>query len=254
MIEKAPDADGELPPDEDVGAAGGAAGSGPPAGRRLPLQALAALEAVAAGGSDPASASDPASGEGAGPANGGEVLNGADATAVARPLLWRVEAALFASGQPLGATRLAHALGAETAAVAAALSELASRWSERDGAVDLVEIAGGFRFMTRPGFAPDVAALQRKATVERLSPAALETLAVVAYRQPITRADVEAVRGVAVGPLLRLLLERDLIRITGRASEPGHPLLYGTTKRFLDHFGLSSLDALPDLRDLLETP
>jgi segregation and condensation protein B len=173
---------------------------------------------------------------------------------VARPLAQRVEALLFASGQPLGVARLAQALEVETPAVQAALDELALAWRAREGAIELVEIAGGWRFMTRPAFHPDVAALRRKTEVERLSPAALESLAVVAYRQPITRADIEAVRGVQCGPVLRLLLDRDLIRITGRSPDPGHPLLYGTTKRFLDHFGLKSLKALPDVKDLLETP
>ena len=170
-----------------------------------------------------------------------------------RPLAFRVEALLFASGQPLTPARLAAALGAEQPAVQAALEELALAWRAREGAIELVEIAGGWRLMTRPDFHGDVAALRKKTEVERLSPAALETLAVVAYRQPIGRADIEAVRGVACGPVLRLLLERDLIRITGRSPEPGHPLLYGTTKRFLDHFGLKSLKALPDVKDLLET-
>ena len=170
-----------------------------------------------------------------------------------RPLAFRVEALLFASAQPLTAARLASALGAEQPAVQAALEELVLAWRSRDGAIELVEIAGGWRLMTRPDFHADVASLRKKTEVERLSPAALETLAVVAYRQPIGRADVEAVRGVACGPVLRLLLERDLIRITGRSPEPGHPLLYGTTKRFLDHFGLKSLKALPDVKDLLET-
>jgi segregation and condensation protein B len=177
-----------------------------------------------------------------------------EAPAVARPLAQRVEALLFASGQPLGVARLAQALEAEAPVLQAALDELALAWRAREGAIELVEIAGGWRFMTRPAFHPDVAALRRKAEVERLSPAALESLAVVAYRQPITRADIEAVRGVQCGPVLRLLLDRDLIRITGRSTDPGHPLLYGTTKRFLDHFGLKSLKALPDVKDLLESP
>jgi len=178
----------------------------------------------------------------------------AEAKEDARPLAQRVEALLFASGQALGSARLAHALEVDQALVQAALDELALAWRTREGAIELVEIAGGWRFMTRPAFHADVGALRKKTEVERLSPAALETLAVVAYRQPITRADIEAVRGVQCGPVLRLLLDRDLIRITGRSADPGHPLLYGTTKRFLDHFGLKSLKALPDVKDLLETP
>jgi len=170
-----------------------------------------------------------------------------------RPLASRVEALLFASGQALTAGRIAKALGVATDAVAVALTELVARWQSRDDAFELVEIAGGYRFMTRPEYHEDVAALRGKPGPERLSPAALETLAVVAYRQPITRAAVEAVRGVQAGPVLRLLIEHDLIKIAGRSDEPGHPLLYGTTRRFLDHFGLPSLDKLPDLKDVLES-
>ena len=170
------------------------------------------------------------------------------------PLGARIEALLFASAQPLAPQRIANVLDVDVAAVHAALAGLVSAWGERPGAVDLVEIAGGFRFLTRPEFHADVGNLRGKTGTERLSPAALETLAVVAYRQPIGRAEVEAVRGVQVGPVLRLLLDRDLIRVTGRSTEPGHPLLYGTTRRFLDHFGLKSLKALPDLKDLLESP
>lgn len=178
---------------------------------------------------------------------------GAPPDGEARPLASRVEALVFASGQALGAARIARALGVGTDEVAVALTELVARWQGRDCAFELVEIAGGWRFMTRPEHHDDVAALRGKPGPERLSPAALETLAVVAYRQPITRAAVEAVRGVQAGPVLRLLIEHDLIKIAGRSDEPGHPLLYGTTRRFLDHFGLPSLDKLPDLKDVLES-
>lgn len=169
-----------------------------------------------------------------------------------RPLPLRVEAVLFASGQALSPLRLAKVLDEHIDLIKPALAELATNWAAREGALELVEIAGGWRFMTRPTYQPDLAGLAKKARAERLSPAALETLAVVAYQQPIGRAEIEAVRGVAAGPLLRVLLDRDLIRITGRSTEPGHPLLYGTTHRFLDHFGLRSLKSLPDLKDLLD--
>jgi segregation and condensation protein B len=216
MIEKASDADLD-PSEKDAGRVPEADSKAPgPAGRRLPLT--------------PAQAETDA------------------------PLGHRVEALLFASGQALTPARLASVLHVEQALVKAALEELVVGWQARPGAIELVEIAGGYRFLTRPGFHAELAGLRKQSGPERLSPAALETLAVVAYRQPITRADVEAVRGVSVGPLLRLLIDRDLIKIAGRATEPGHPLLYATTKRFLDHFGLKSLKALPDLKELLETP
>jgi len=169
-----------------------------------------------------------------------------------RPLTQRIEALLFAAGSSMAPSKLARALDEDLDAVKAALDELVATWTAREGAIDLVEISGGWRFMTRPAFADDLAGLAKKSKVEKLSPAALETLAIVAYRQPLGRADVEAIRGVQAGPLLRVLLDRDLIRIAGRSPEPGHPLLYGTTKRFLDHFGLPSLKALPDIKDLLD--
>ncbi len=169
------------------------------------------------------------------------------------PLGHRIEALLLATGQPLAARRLGQLLGEDIDDIHAALEELKAHWDARPGAIDLVEIANGFRFMTRPEFADVVGLLLKKKGPERLSPAALETLAVVAYRQPIERSDIEGVRGVQCGPLLRVLLDRDLIRVAGKSPEPGHPLLYGTTKRFLDHFGLRSLKALPDISDLLET-
>lgn len=169
-----------------------------------------------------------------------------------RPLTQRLEALLFAVGSSMAPAKLARVLDEDLEAVKAALEELVGAWNEREGAIDLVEIGGGWRFMTRPAFADDLAGLAKKSKVEKLSPAALETLAIVAYRQPLGRADVEAIRGVQAGPLLRVLLDRDLIRIAGRSPEPGHPLLYGTTKRFLDHFGLPSLKALPDIKDLLD--
>jgi segregation and condensation protein B len=266
MIEKAHD----LPPADDGDGAQArppepAAGAGAPAtpltsaggrSRGRPDRGRAAdrgaLEPLASAAGDRNAAGMSPEGE----LPGGDGLDAAaDAAASAGlPLGARIEALLFASAQPLSPVRLANVLDVDVAAVHAALEGLAAAWAARPGAVDLVEIAGGFRFLTRPEFHADVGNLRGKAGTERLSPAALETLAVVAYRQPIGRAEVEAVRGVQVGPVLRLLLDRDLIRVTGRSTEPGHPLLYGTTRRFLDHFGLKSLKALPDLKDLLESP
>jgi len=223
-----PPRDEESTPEEPV-----AAESGGEAGRRWDDDEEARPEPEADEASEPAETPAPAE------------ETGAD-------LEDRLEAVIFAAAQPLSVARLAAVLGAELDAVKAALTGLEQRWRERPGAIDLVAIAGGYRFMTRAAFADDLAGLARKGKTERLSPAALETLAVVAYRQPIGRADVEAVRGVQCGPLLRVLLDRDLIRVTGRSPEPGHPLLYGTTRRFLDHFGLKSLKALPEIQDLLD--
>ncbi len=117
---------------------------------------------------------------------------------------------------------------------------------ERTGRVFRIEpVAGGYRVMTLPAQAGVVAAFRRARQAQRLSKAALETLAVIAYRQPITRAELESIRGVACGEVLKSLIERRLITITGRADELGRPMLYGTTRQFLDHFGLATLKDLP---------
>jgi segregation and condensation protein B len=106
-------------------------------------------------------------------------------------------------------------------------------------------VAGGFQLMTRPKFAPWLRRLYSASTEVRLSPPAMETLAVVAYRQPVLRAEIEAIRGVQSGEVLRQLIERDLVRIAGRSDELGRPFLYGTTRQFLQVFGLRHLDELP---------
>jgi segregation and condensation protein B len=111
--------------------------------------------------------------------------------------------------------------------------------------LELRAIAGGHQLLTRPELGPLVQRLFKTRKNERISAAALETLAVVAYRQPVTKAEIEAIRGVQAGPILRTLVERGLVRVEGRADVPGHPLQYATTRSFLDRFGLGSLDELP---------
>jgi segregation and condensation protein B len=161
-------------------------------------------------------------------------------------LLRVVEAMLFAAHESLSAKRIARAIGyVGEARISAAIASLARRCDEQRSPLMLAEIAGGWRLVTRPEYAPFLSRLFSKAEKERLSQAALETLAIVAYRQPATRAEIEAVRGVLVGPLLRVLQERRLIKVVGRAEVVGRPLQYGTTKRFLDHFGLASIADLP---------
>jgi segregation and condensation protein B len=134
--------------------------------------------------------------------------------------------------------------------VAAAMRELGAEYEEQQRGFRLVESGGGWKAVTTPDAAPWVRQLFPENRPARLSPSALETLAIVAYRQPITRADIEAVRGVNVDGVMQTLLERGVIRITGRADVPGRPLLYGTTEFFLEHFGLRSLDELPNCAEL----
>jgi segregation and condensation protein B len=162
-----------------------------------------------------------------------------------------VEALLFTSDSPLPAARIAELaeLPGERA-VEDAVAALNARY-QRDGAAFHIEaLAGGYQMLTRPEFHGVVARLLRDRSDSRLSQAALETLAIVAYRQPILRADVEAIRGVACGEVLRGLLERQLIKIAGRAQVIGRPMLYGTTRRFLEVFGLESLEDLPKVEEL----
>jgi segregation and condensation protein B len=135
--------------------------------------------------------------------------------------------------------------------VEAGLQALAGRLASSGLPFELRPIAGGWQLFTSADVAETVGALSRVRRDEKVSPAALETLAVVAYRQPVTKAEVEAIRGVQVGPILRSLVDRGLVRVTGRSPEPGHPLLYGTTRRFLDVFGLAGLDDLPRDGELL---
>lgn len=136
------------------------------------------------------------------------------------------------------------------------LNSLRQRYDERGCAFQVAQVAGGFQLLSRREFAQWLRPQRAGDREIRLSPPALETLAVVAYRQPALRAEVEAIRGVACGEILRLLLDRDLLRIVGRSEELGRPLRYGTTKRFLEVFGLCNLDELPwaaELRRVLST-
>jgi segregation and condensation protein B len=136
------------------------------------------------------------------------------------------------------------------AEVAAALEQLKVEYIQNERGLQLVEKAGGWQLVSDPKYAQWVRALFPAAKPARLSSPALETLAIIAYRQPITRADVEAVRGVTIDGVLQTLMERGLVKISGRAEIPGRPLLYETTEFFLDHFGLRDLNELPNVQEL----
>lgn len=164
-----------------------------------------------------------------------------------------VEALLFSVAEPLTAQRIGEAAGSSPRRVKSAVDRLRRDYALTNRAFGILEIAGGFRLYSKPEFADYVARLDKVRAPERLSPAALETLAIVAYRQPIVRADIDAIRGVNSSALLKTLMERKLIRAVGRSERPGRPLEYGTTKRFLDHFGLGSVKDLPRVEDL-KTP
>ncbi|MDZ7616055.1 MAG: SMC-Scp complex subunit ScpB [Patescibacteria group bacterium] len=158
----------------------------------------------------------------------------------------QVEALLLLAREPLSSRKLAQLAGLADGTKARTLVRaLNSRYDSEGCAFRAEEVAGGFQLLTRPQFAPWLRRLDSMTADVRLSAPAMETLAVVAYRQPVLRADVEAVRGVQCGEILRQLIERDLVRVTGRSDDLGRPLLYGTTRRFLQVFGLRHLDELP---------
>lgn len=162
------------------------------------------------------------------------------------------EALILASPEPIPLARLASLIpSCKPAAARALVDELNAEYGMRGRAFEIWEVAGGFQLRTLPAFADYVQASQPERPL-RLSQAALETLAVVAYRQPVTRAEVEHVRGVDAGAVLRTLLERHLVRIAGHRDVPGRPLLYATSRRFLEVFGLARIEDLPTLRDLAE--
>jgi len=166
-----------------------------------------------------------------------------------------VEALLFATDEPIPLKRITDILDfADGRAVRRALNELRDQYYEQGHAFALEEIAGGYQLLTRKDYAPWVAKLSRAAARSKLSQAALETLAIVAYKQPILRADVEAIRGVQVDAVLRALVEKELVKIVGRHDSLGRPLLYGTTRKFLEAFGLKSLDDLPGLQGTSGAP
>jgi segregation and condensation protein B len=161
-----------------------------------------------------------------------------------------LEALLFSSDEPLSLSLLAESLDVATEDVARELLELDADYRVRQAGVELREIGGGHLLVTSPEHAEWVGRLLRGRKRVRLSRAALETMAIVAYKQPVTKTEVEAIRGVDTGGVLATLLERNLITIRGRSKVVGRPLLYGTTPEFLDYFGLKDLTELPRPEEL----
>jgi len=162
-----------------------------------------------------------------------------------------VEALLFATDSPLTPGKIAQLAGLPgQRAVKQAIIALNEKYGQMGCAFHVEPIAGGYQMLTRPEYHDVVGRLFKAKSDSRLSQAAMETLAIVAYRQPILRADIEAIRGVACGEVLRGLMEKQLVKIVGRAEVLGRPMLYGTTKRFLEVFGLASIEDLPRVEEL----
>ncbi|MFM8640262.1 MAG: SMC-Scp complex subunit ScpB [Planctomycetota bacterium] len=178
------------------------------------------------------------------------------------PLGQRVEAVLMIADRPLTDARIAEILGVPLTLpqkrgqppvpppVPSAIEALNARYAA-DGRIFRIEsVAGGWQVMTLPAFGPIVARMKGVREQGRLTQAALESLAIIAYRQPILRADLESIRGVACGEVLRSLMDRRLVKIVGRADEVGRPMLYGTTNEFLKQFGIGKLEELPSSKEL----
>jgi segregation and condensation protein B len=161
-----------------------------------------------------------------------------------------IESLLFVSEGPLPVEQIKEVLGhLESNKIRELILELKKEYEENKRGIHIVEVANGFQMVTNPQFSSYLKKFYRQRHKERLSLPALETLAIIAYKQPVTRLDIESIRGVNVDGIIKHLLEKGLIRITGRKQVIGRPFVYGTTKQFLEHFGLSSLDELPKMEE-----
>lgn len=162
-----------------------------------------------------------------------------------------IEAILFASDEPLTPAKIVGILGTGSAReVRKTIQTLNAGYAKAGRAFRIEEIAGGYQMLTLPEYNTWLRRLRQSRQDSRLSPAAMETLAVIAYKQPVVRAEIEAIRGVSVGEVLNRLRELGLVKIVGRAEDVGRPMLYGTTKHFLELFGLGSLEDLPAIEEL----
>jgi len=164
-----------------------------------------------------------------------------------------IEALLFASPEPLTIARIRSIVpGLEKQQVVEAINSLRQEYAGESRSFQIVEIGGGFQLTTKPDYAVWVGKLFEERSRQKLSRAALETLAIIAYKQPVMRSTIESIRGVNVDGVLRTLMERDLVRIVGRGEGPGRPLLFGTTRQFLIRFGLNRLSDLPKIEEIEE--
>ncbi len=161
-----------------------------------------------------------------------------------------IEALLFVAGDPISTDRLAEVIdGVEKDRILEQLFSLQREYLQSDRGLQIVEVAGGFQMTTRAEMAPWIRELEKIKTASRLSRPSMETLAIIAYKQPLTRAEIESIRGVDAAGVLKTLMERRLVKIVGRKEVAGRPLIYGTTREFLQYFGLPNLSALPTLKE-----
>jgi len=162
-----------------------------------------------------------------------------------------IEALLFVSQSPLTLKKLCDSMpDCPRREITRSIAELRAEYIRQGRGFCIEEIAGGYQMLSNPEHVDYVRRLHAKETSAKLTPAMMETLAIVAYKQPVLRSEIEAIRGVQVGPILRGLMEKGLVKVAGRADEAGRPFLYGTTKKFLEHFGLRSIEDLPNVEEL----
>ncbi len=164
------------------------------------------------------------------------------------------EAVLFASDEPLSEARLANIVETGVRQIREHIKNLNDKYQANNNAFRIEQIAGGYQMLTLSPYNYWLKKLLRVRSDSKLSPAALETLAIIAYKQPVMRADIEAIRGVAAGDIIRGLCYKGLVKIVGRAEVLGRPMLYGTTRKFLELFGLNSLKDLPKIEELKKPP
>jgi segregation and condensation protein B len=182
-----------------------------------------------------------------------EGVNSQTETIDARELKAILEAVLFVSPEPMPVARLMSILVTVSRAEVVQALKLLTHDLDQDGrGIQLVQIAGGYRLVTKQEYGPWLKRMDKTKAVQKLSRSALESLAIIAYKQPLVRAEIEEIRGVETSGVLRTLCERKLVRIVGRKDVPGRPIMYGTTKFFLEHFGLQDLSQLPPLREFKE--
>ncbi len=182
-----------------------------------------------------------------------EAVNSRSEAIDARELKAILEAILFVSPEPVPVARLMSIVGtASKVDIVQALGILTHDLGQDGRGIQLVQIAGGYRLVTKQEYGPWLKRMDKAKAAQKLSRSALESLAIIAYKQPLVRAEIEEIRGVETSGVLRTLCERKLVRIVGRKDVPGRPIMYGTTKFFLEHFGLQDLSQLPPLREFKE--
>jgi segregation and condensation protein B len=173
------------------------------------------------------------------------------------PILLHTEAVIFCAAEPISLEEIRAGLSEnfqteiDAEKLREVLKTLQERYNVEEFSFQLEESAGGFHFLTKAAFQSSVTQVWKQKVKKRLSPSALETLSIIAYKQPVTKPDIEKIRGVNCDYAVQKLLEKELITIAGKSKLPGKPVLYGTSKKFMDYFGLNSLEELPELREIL---